>query len=183
MLKSKSLEIGASEEKHKSKAQDLEEEKKMLKEFEKTMKAKISRKDSDSDSMPKSDFIRTNSNSSANSDQPSSPKNSRTSKRMSVIDLKALKKAEKERLSSSMSVADDSKISTQKSTSSSRTPDIYISDNADPSAASRKRSTSANTALPVPAANVGFCKILRISNQTLTLIIFNFSRLCAGHLV
>jgi hypothetical protein len=156
MLKSKSLEISPAEEKHKSKAQDLEDEKKKLKEFEKSMnnKSKITRKDSDSDSMPKSEFIRTNSNPSAASDQPGSPK-SRSSKRMSVvIDMKALKKAEREKLSSSMSVADDSKVQTQKPSASSRTPEIHVTDNTDPFVASRKRSTSANTALPLPAFTV-----------------------------
>ncbi len=154
MLKSKSLEISPGEEKHKSKAQDLEDEKKKLKEFEKAMnKSKISRKDSDSDSMnsPKSEFIRTNSSASTSSDQPGSPK-TRASKRMSVIDLKALKKAERDKLSISMP-ADDSKVQTQKQPATS-TPEIHVTDNTDHCVALRKRSTSANTALPVPAFSV-----------------------------
>ncbi len=108
LLKSKSLDISSNEDRIKSKTQAMEDEKKELKEFEKAMnRSKISRKDSDSDSMglPKDRA----SGGSATSDQPTSPKG-RSVKRTSVRDLKALKK---EKLVSSLP-ADDSRVQTQK---------------------------------------------------------------------
>ena len=113
MLKSKSLEISPNVDEIHPKTQEMEDEKKELKEFERAMnRSKIKRKDSDSDSMgsPKDLFIRA-SGGSTTSDHPSSPK-FRAVKQMSVRDLKSPKR---EKLSSSLPV-DDSKTQSQVST-------------------------------------------------------------------